>query len=118
MTGVQTCALPIYNGIAPGTASSYGGMVGCNTTEIGGTYFGLMISFNTPMRASPSIYYWDYGGNANKTSQYFTASPASGWSNGAGAFSVDASGTKGYLANQNSNNSGLLWHHLAYADFW
>jgi hypothetical protein len=59
------------NGTAPGSAT-HTGLVTLPPAATGG--IGIAIPFGSPLRAAPTMSYWDGGGHANETSNYASGS--------------------------------------------
>jgi hypothetical protein len=102
------------NGVAPGAASR-NGMVGISY-PVSNQWGGSMV-FRTTMRASPTMRIFDGAGNANVASSW----NGSSWFDNQGpAASVAQASTNSLVLTPPSGSAGgnLLWHWVAYADFW
>jgi hypothetical protein len=87
------------NGTAPG-ASTANGLTGAVTTANAGSNFGaLAVPFRNPMRAAPSISWWDRVGNASKSSAYNGS-----WNDNIGGLTQLALSTRGWLFFSNGGN--------------
>lgn len=103
------------NGTAPGAATAVG-MVGA-ATDYGQIGTGSVV-FPVPMRATPTVSYWDAAGTASVVS--YNASTSSSFTNGATPFAAPFNiGTRGFLfGSVNGVSSTAYLHYRAYADFW
>jgi hypothetical protein len=101
------------NGVAPGAASN-SGMVGISY-PVNPQWGGSMV-FRTAMRAAPSVRIFDGAGNANAASSWNGT-----WVNNQGSSAaVVLASTTGLVLSPPPGSAGgnLLWHWVAYADFW
>lgn len=101
------------NGVAPGAASR-NGMVGISY-PVNAQWGGSMV-FRTTMRAAPTVRIFDGAGNANAGSSWNGA-----WVDNQGSnASVVQAATNALVLSPPSGSAGgnLLWHWVAYADFW
>jgi hypothetical protein len=122
-TELSTCAryfrASYDNGTAPGTATTTG--LSGQATLSSGFYGTGGPTFDPPMRATPTLSYWDGAGNASKQSYIAANGPNAGWTNnrpiGTAPFDISV---RGFRFQSDPNvvvNTGYI-HYTAYADFW
>ena len=105
------------NGVSPGTdltSGNAGGMVGGDHTNGSTSNTAISVIFPIPMRAAPTLSYWDRAGNPSKFSFY---SGGSFFDNQSGGNTIIGPSTKGFGFYQVATFASQF-HYAAYADFW
>ena len=77
-------------------------MVG-GVDTVGASSYVLSVPFAVPMRAVPTISFWDGAGNANRASQFLNN--GSGWTDNLTVATAVQTSTKGLVLGQNINNT-------------
>jgi hypothetical protein len=90
-------------------AATHNGMVG-GVDTVGASSYVLSVPFGVPLRAVPTISFWDGAGNANKASQFLNN--GSGWTDNLTVATAVQTSTKGLVLGQNINNT-CLEHYAA-----
>ncbi|MBV9551981.1 MAG: hypothetical protein JO032_04210, partial [Alphaproteobacteria bacterium] len=98
------------NGTAPGTATHSGLVGGFNYDRGVTTFVGVSLGFPIPLRASPTVSFWDGAGNSGRESVYVVGSGFT--DNVAAAPSAAATSTQGMVLGQNTTDSFLI-HYAA-----
>ncbi|GEP58965.1 hypothetical protein [Reyranella soli] len=107
------------NGITPGTNVSalpaLGGMWGSfQSNNPGG---GIGVTFDTEMRTTPTLKFWDRVGNTGAVMSIRNNGPT--WTDNASGMIVEQAGPTGFLgATASSAVNTYFFHYTAYADFW